>query len=788
MSNQITPNPEVPSQVVQEVKFPRFVNNLGIIPTSYKDSMSYYETLAWLCKYLEETVIPTVNENGDAVEELQGLYIELNSYVDHYFDTLDVQEEINNKLDDLVEDGTLESLIGAYIQPRIDAQNEVINLFKNNVNNEIDLMNTKIDATTSGSPLVASSTSGMTNTSRVYVNTTDGKWYYYDGTNWTAGGVYQATSAGANSVSRSAINFAFPGTIFSTEQNRNKKINISLNSSTSVVSVSTDITLFFNTSCGFYTLSAQSISETLTGNVLYLIIDISSTPTLQLIEQADLTSANKGSIYVLGYIYGNIFTNLTNQNIFNISGLSILDKKFQVCASSDGYIKLDQTNYTVSLYNVFVLSNGQITSVTGTLTSLNAFTNLKYITWNGTGLELHDYNEKIDFNNVFCTIYGNRVYNNYNIPVINEKRNPKELCDIILGDINVSFTDSKIYINNIYLATPGLRYNNIYADTSNVVEISIPDTSVRNLYFSPITGTFELLSNENNHDTSYKWWILSIYANKVFPIIDASKIKVNGVPYYETVLNVQTNAAIELSMNDIFKKLADKSSQTKITIVGDSIAQGQGGTGFNQNGDDIITVGATTWSRNPDGYCWANIFKDYIEDNYNAVVTNNACTGTNTSFLATNISTLIPSDSDIVIICYGTNNRGLASSDNYNSVYSTLTSDFNTIIAYCNTNNIKYCICSPIPSSTADEEATGTGTERFVHLFQINNIIKSIASTKKVEYADMYNAIKEYCYLTDTTWSSCLSDGLHPNDTGYKILFYQYMFQFGLGLDYVDPT
>ncbi len=53
MSNQITPNPSVPSQVVQEVKFPKFVNNLGIIPTSYKDSMSYYECLAWLCKYLD---------------------------------------------------------------------------------------------------------------------------------------------------------------------------------------------------------------------------------------------------------------------------------------------------------------------------------------------------------------------------------------------------------------------------------------------------------------------------------------------------------------------------------------------------------------------------------------------------------------------------------------------------------------------------------------------------------------------------------------------------------------
>ena len=115
MANQITPNPSVPSQVVAEVKFPKFINNLGIIPTSYKDSMSYYECLAWLCKYLEETVIPSVNQNGNAVQELQNLYIELNSYVTDYFTNLDVQEEINNKLDDLVEDGTLAKVINQQI-------------------------------------------------------------------------------------------------------------------------------------------------------------------------------------------------------------------------------------------------------------------------------------------------------------------------------------------------------------------------------------------------------------------------------------------------------------------------------------------------------------------------------------------------------------------------------------------------------------------------------------------------------------------------------------------------
>lgn len=40
---------------------------------------------------------------------------ELYAYVHDYFDNLDVQEEINNKLDDMADDGTLQEIIGSYL-------------------------------------------------------------------------------------------------------------------------------------------------------------------------------------------------------------------------------------------------------------------------------------------------------------------------------------------------------------------------------------------------------------------------------------------------------------------------------------------------------------------------------------------------------------------------------------------------------------------------------------------------------------------------------------------------
>lgn len=106
-------NPEI---IVKNAPFKHFCMSIGAIPTSYLDSLDYYETLLWLIKYLEETIIPTVNNNGEAVAELQRLYIELKNFVDNYFSNLDVQEEINNKLDDMAESGELATIVTAYIE------------------------------------------------------------------------------------------------------------------------------------------------------------------------------------------------------------------------------------------------------------------------------------------------------------------------------------------------------------------------------------------------------------------------------------------------------------------------------------------------------------------------------------------------------------------------------------------------------------------------------------------------------------------------------------------------
>lgn len=92
------------------------------IPMVFDDSLSYYEALCALWKWLQTDVIDVINNNASVTEnyiefdlETRQLFIELKEYVDNYFDNLDVQEEINNKLDAMVEDGTLNTIIGSYV-------------------------------------------------------------------------------------------------------------------------------------------------------------------------------------------------------------------------------------------------------------------------------------------------------------------------------------------------------------------------------------------------------------------------------------------------------------------------------------------------------------------------------------------------------------------------------------------------------------------------------------------------------------------------------------------------
>lgn len=125
-----------------------------ILPLVYDDSLSYYELLCKVVDYLNKTMedvntaVQDVNDLNDSYNNLQQytndtfnefkrVYDQLQNYVNSYFDTLDVQEEINNKLDDMVEDGTFDTLLAPYMrhyQDELDLMKSRITTLETNYN------------------------------------------------------------------------------------------------------------------------------------------------------------------------------------------------------------------------------------------------------------------------------------------------------------------------------------------------------------------------------------------------------------------------------------------------------------------------------------------------------------------------------------------------------------------------------------------------------------------------------------------------------------------------------
>lgn len=81
-----------------------------VLPLVYDDSLSYYELLCKVVNYING-ILSDIIETGKNVEELSKSFAELESFVTNYFNNTDFQEMVNNKLDQMAEDGTLSELI-----------------------------------------------------------------------------------------------------------------------------------------------------------------------------------------------------------------------------------------------------------------------------------------------------------------------------------------------------------------------------------------------------------------------------------------------------------------------------------------------------------------------------------------------------------------------------------------------------------------------------------------------------------------------------------------------------
>ncbi len=234
------------------------------------------------------------------------------------------------------------------------------------------------------------------------------------------------------------------------------------------------------------------------------------------------------------------------------------------------------------------------------------------------------------------------------------------------------------------------------------------------------------------------------------------------------------------SVAQIMSKVILTDRTVNIKLLGDSITHGVGGTGFEQNGEPIVE----DFARNKDGYCWAKMFKEHMEKQFNCTVTNNACTGTTIEFIINNFNRLVDEEDDIIICTIGTNNRHQLFADGpKNKKREHMENFYNSIIRlnYMFEEARKDVIfVANIPAS-AENEKDGTDYWRIFHMNDVNDIYMKASVEYGFPLISMYLRFLEYCEMKDISVDSLLADGLHPNDKGYEVMFKLILNELGIG-------
>ena len=207
-------------------------------------------------------------------------------------------------------------------------------------------------------------------------------------------------------------------------------------------------------------------------------------------------------------------------------------------------------------------------------------------------------------------------------------------------------------------------------------------------------------------------------------------------------------------MNPLAEAMTDNNN--KVCFIGDSIIAGLGGTGYDVSaeggGEYIMYRGFDRYS-NVRGYCWVNEMIQYMADVYGHTnVKNRGVGGISTQEIYNNWSTLLDDANTVVLSC-GTND--------YNNLDRIITY-LPQIAKACITNGVKLMVMTNTPNNTADANKYNA----------VKGYIVAVCNSIGIPVYDMYSEFEMYLNLKGISLSDVLnSDGIHPNDTGYEIMF-----------------
>lgn len=563
------------------------------------DALTNYEMMCKIVGYLND-VIDVTNNQTTAINELLT-----------WFDNLDVQDEINKKLDEMAEDGTISRLFAQYVDPRLNAQDQLLNSRLNSqdllLNNRLDsqdslinVINNKVDNVASGSPLVANSLSDMTDTTRTYVLTTNGYWYYYDGASWVQGGIYQAAENSDN-VDDNTI-----------------AIGDDYKLSNSIL---TDSGHFLKVDGSLGSANAFSTSD---------FIKINGGDKIEIV-----TCSSSTGLIVAYYDYTHAFIS----GVSSASPVTRANPLITTAPSNASYYKVSNNIVSNNLNGSVRLSSIVKNLVTDTYNN-EYRNNKKYLIFNQSDLTNIGFIDNQGVSQPTVTTYS---YSDY------------IRCDNIRNLIiekasrNTGFTIS--YYTGDKTLISGVSLNNAIVTPTNY---NVPTNASYLRFSSNNTFDFKVIANIYNSLENK----LSSASDIASDILFSSKIALVG-----DSLTAGQGSTGYVSYSEVIDGVT-------YSIRGNGPNYPSAGADY-QVGEFLFELNNRKWYEPLDGNGWGQKLVNYLKVKYpNSTVTNFGMAGINSYNLSSFMPNLV-NDYDIIILMIGTNDRAYENLDNtYNSIYN----------------------------------------------------------------------------------------------------------------------
>lgn len=624
----------------------------------------------------------------DKVTDLDTTVQQFTEFVTHYFDNLDVQQEINNKLDQMAADGSLSALI----QPLFDE-------YKVQIATEIDGYKVEINAEMDAQDDKIAVLEGRMDT---FASLPDGS---------------MSTAADAEMVD---IRVAQTGVTYSTAGD-------SVRAQAKIAIDSNDLDVTFPVTANGYIDTDGS----LTANTGFYTTDFIRA---------------SGSISLLGQIQG------ISLNTFYYVSCYDINKKYLggvipgggpvICTAPVKYDLLDGTCYIrvtkdyTSTYALKIYCGEQLPlSVIRPVSCKDT----DFFTYSGN---------MVDPRNV---VAGKYVTPNTGKYITNATYHASGKIPIMPGQSYVISTFDQLafynaemdYIGGLYISSGTII---TYGNISNV-----------NLW-TTFTDFKEPLKFTAQAGFAYIDFSISPDMFPTVYMVNSSAIPASFPPYMVEIPNLRTRDSVKSAVAEIVS-----TSGKRVKLIGDSITAGMGGTGYNATASGGGQQIYGTVYQNVAGHCWANTLKAFWEGSFaNVTVINNGWSGQSSKEINMYWEYLVDPSDDIIVCMIGTNDR--------NTVGRTLAQYIeylNQIVQRAKLAGQKIILMSPIPASVANENQA---TINF-HMEDVEHAIRFVTQQNGVPFLNLYRKYIEYCDQHNITVDSLLLDGLHPNDTGYDVLF-----------------